>query len=329
MTDSAYEVFEDEEVLELREIDVESIGLVPSGANQRRYVVTKGGDKVMDAATIAKAIMEDEHFWDKLADAFSDADVEKQGKEDARRKMAMRILGANTVEEAIRALGGQAKATSDEENPDEQKAAPDEENPKEDKAPEEEKPEEKANPDDQKKPDEEKPDEKKAAPDPYEEKYPKPSAKSEYAEIFAAMQKRIDASEAMAQSALSQLLAAKKEARRQELMQQAEGFAALPEVKPQEFANVLFNLEQTSPELFADIVKVLGPAADALTEIYGERGTQKSDGTGNAFLTQVEARTRDLQKAGTMTYEEAYSEAYLQVADEKPKLAQAYLDLDR
>lgn len=300
MSDELYEVFEDDEVLELREIEVDSVGLVPSGANQRRYIIMKGGEETMDATKVAEAITADEKFWDKLVAAFSDQDVEKQGKAEARRKMALRILGVDSVEEAIRALGGQAKAEDEEE--EEEKAAAEEEE-EEEKAAEEDEEEEE------------------------EEEYPKPSTKDKYAELFAQMQTRLEASEAIAQQALRQLQDAQRDSRKQELAQQAEKFAALPEVKPEEFANTLFELEQASPELYAAVVSVLEPAANAMREVYGEVGTRQSDGTGIAFLDRVEGRTREIQTKETqLTYEEAYSQAFDQISSEEPKLALAYLE---
>ena len=320
MEDWEFFTTDDEESNVLRDIEVQSVGLVPMGANKRKFVLIKGGDSDVDPREIASTIVNDQEFLDAVAKALlsdGEGDVEKQDKDKARAEMALRILRASTVEQAIEALRQALGKATDE--------------PKDEEEEEEEEQEAKAG-----KPEEyEEPDE--------EEEYPKPGASKsateatqkskegfaeipeQYTQLIEGLQQRVQASEALARQALEQLKAERVERRKQELREMAERYSALPDVEPETFADTLYRLEQADSELFGHITKVLDLATSAVRELYGELGSSQTD-TENPFLKRVEAKAKELSEKGKMTYEEAYAEAYTLVAEEYPDLAWAFLN---
>lgn len=257
----------------------------------------------MTVDEIAKAIAGDDKFWDRVIKAMEEEDEEKAGDKDkARAEMAMKILKAESVEEAIKKLKAALAKAKEEEEEEAEKAKP-------------EKDEEEA--------------------ESYEEEeYPKPAASKAlpepYAEQFAQMRAQIEAQEELLKTTVSQLQAAQRENRRKELALQAEKYAALPEVEPEKFTDVLVELEATNPELFKAVTAVLDVSANAMRELYMEEGTQRTDGTQNPFEAKVEARAAEIQKAKPeLKYEQAYSEAFSEIGAKYPRLARAYLDAER
>ena len=332
----------DKEGTEIFDIDVDTVGLVPDGANKRNYILTKGGERMSEIEELAKAITSRPDFWSRVATAMASGDSELIEKADAVKaavEMAVKILDTQkdklpeevqaVVEDLKAFLSGDSKTQDATPDAKTQDATPDQ-MPEENMA----------------RGDQEKElaamlaeyagipvDEAQAALDNLKGGKENQSTEEPTedftnrlpdgaAEVFRTLTNQIEVLNRKVEESEAR-------SRREKFTAMAERFAALPDVTVDGMVDILDKLESTDPELYNSLVPVLDNAASAMREVFGEVGTQRT-GSGSAFEQRVEAKTQEILAGNPgKSYSEAYSEAFKYLSDSDPRAAEVYLASSR